>query len=157
MARPPQGAQHLSRILGIAATLLLTQGFPGVRLEAAPPATAIRKDYSPVPKPGERVPLGPEAYFIYGFTKPPKLGTAIMRVEIFRRDGRRDTSYAVKGDVDMPSMRGAHAAGDTPFSLSKKGVYLLPVPLVMPGDWEFRFTFERNGTTVFRGAHLFDL
>lgn len=157
MARPLPSVHHLSRTLVAVATLLMIQGLPGVSLEAAPPATATRKDYPRIPKPGEKVPLGADTYFLYGFTKPPKLGTAVMKVEIFGREGQRDTSFTVKGDVDMPSMRGAHAAGDTPFSLSKKGVYLLPVPLVMPGDWEFRFTFERNGTMVFRGAYLFDL
>jgi hypothetical protein len=110
-----------------------------------------------LPKPGEKIPLGAKYYFIYGFEKPPKLGTAIMRVEIFNRDGKRDTSFIVKGDVDMPSMRGVHSTGDKEFALSAKGIYLLPVPLVMPGDWEFRFTFVEKGKMVFRGAYLFDL
>ena len=107
--------------------------------------------------PGVKVPIDPDTYFIYGFTKPPKLGTAIMKVEIFHQDGKRDTTFTGKGDADMPSMRGAHSSGDQPFSLSKKGVYLLPVRLVMPGDWELRFTFEKNAKTVFLGAYLFDL
>jgi hypothetical protein len=115
------------------------------------------EDYNAVPKPGEKVPLGADRYFVYGFDTPPKLGTAIMRVEIFTRDGRRDTTFVVRGDVDMPSMRGAHRTGAKEFSLSAKGVYLLPVPLVMPGDWEFRFTFEKSGKTVLRGAYLFEL
>jgi len=101
--------------------------------------------------------LDADTYFIYGFTTHPKLGTAIMRVEIFHRDGQRDTSYTVKGDVDMPSMRGAHAMGAKPFVLSTKGHYLRPVPLVMPGDWEFRFIFEKGGKPTFRGAYLFNL
>jgi hypothetical protein len=82
---------------------------------------------------------------------------AIMRVEIFSRDGKRDTSFVVKGDADMPSMRGAHSTGDKDFALSAKGVYLLPVRIVMPGDWEVRFTFLKNGKTLFRGAYLFDI
>ena len=57
----------------------------------------------------------------------------------------------------MPSMRGAHSTGDKEFSLSTKGVYLLPVRLVMPGDWEIRFTFEKNGKALFRGVYLFDI
>jgi hypothetical protein len=78
-------------------------------------------------------------------------------VEIFTREGKQDTSYVVKGDLDMPSMRGAHSTGEKEFSLSKNGAYLLPSHLVMPGDWEFRFTFEKNGQKVFRGAYLFDI
>jgi hypothetical protein len=111
----------------------------------------------PLNKPGEKVPLDADHYFTYGFDKTPKIGTAIMRVEVFTRDGKRDTSYTVKGDADMPSMRGAHAAGAKDFSLSAKGVYLLPVRLVMPGDWEISFTFVKTGKTVFRGTYVFDL
>lgn len=110
-----------------------------------------------VARPGQKIPLGAGHYFTYGFTAPPKLGSAIMRVEIFTRNGERDTSFAVKGDVDMPSMRGAHSSGPKPFALSAKGVYLLPVSLVMPGGWEFTFAFERDGKPVFTGVHLFEI
>jgi hypothetical protein len=123
----------------------------------AAPSPAAKVIFQPLPKPGEKVPLNAENYFTYGFDKQPKLGTAIMRVEIFSRDGKRDTSFVVKGDADMPSMRGAHSTGDKEFSLSAKGIYLIPVRLVMPGDWEVRFTFLKKGQTVFRGAYLFDL
>lgn len=115
------------------------------------------ENYKLLPKSGERVPLDADHYFVYGFDKAPKLGTAIMRVEIFARNGTRDTTFVVRGDVDMPSMRGAHSIGSKQFSLSKKGVYLLPVPIAMPGEWEFRFTFEKDGTAVFHGAHRFEV
>jgi len=123
----------------------------------AAPATTANSGYVTLPKPGGKITLNNDLYFTYGFEKQPKLGTAIMRVEIFTRDGKRDTTFVVKGDADMPSMRGAHSTGDKDFSLSAKGVYLLPVRLVMPGDWEIRFTFLKKGQTVFRGAYLFDL
>ncbi len=113
--------------------------------------------YQPLPRPGEKVSLGGEQYFTYGFVKQPKLGSAIMKVEIFTRGGKRDTTFVVKGRADMPSMRGAHSSGDTEFSLSAKGVYLLPVQLVMPGDWEIRFTFMQAGKPVYRGSYRFDL
>ena len=125
-------------------------------LSAVPPA-ASQSDYSPLPKPGAKVPLGKDHYFIFGFTQSPKLGNAVMRVEIFTLDGKRDRSFTVFGDADMPSMRGAHSSGRKPFALSNKGAFLLPVQLVMPGDWEIRFTFEKNGETVSRGVYLFDL
>jgi hypothetical protein len=124
--------------------------------DAAPPRTS-RTVYPPFPKPGEKVPLDADHYFTYGFEKQPKIGVAIMRVEVFSRDGKRDTSLVIKGDADMPSMRGAHSSGDKDFSLSAKGAYLLPVRLVMPGDWEVRFTFVKKGTTLLRGAYLFDV
>jgi hypothetical protein len=117
----------------------------------------VKRDFRVLAKPGEKIPLGARHYFIYGFDKQPKIGTVIMRVEIFTRDGKRDTSFTVKGDADMPSMRGAHAAGDKDFALSSKGVYLLPVRLVMPGDWEVAMTFLQQGTVVLRGVYLFDI
>lgn len=123
----------------------------------AAPAAGVQGDYLSLPKPSEKIPLGADHYFIYGFDKPPKLGTAIMRVEVFTRDGRRDTSFSIRGDADMPSMRGVHSSGNKDFALSAKGVYLLPVRLVMPGDWEIRFIFVKNGKTVLRAAYLFDL
>jgi hypothetical protein len=125
-------------------------------LFAAPSSTA-KVVYQPLPKPGEKIALDAAHYFTYGFEKPPKLGMSIMRVDIFTQDGKRDTSFVVKGDADMPSMRGAHSTGDKEFALSAKGVYLLPVRLVMPGDWEVRLTFARKGKTVFHGAYLFDI
>ncbi|MFN7959109.1 MAG: hypothetical protein U0P46_12415 [Holophagaceae bacterium] len=139
---------------------VLIASLPGLLL-AAPALVAAptsgQVDYPTLPKPGQKVPLGPDHHFTYGFTKDPKLGTAVMRVEIFTRDGKRDTSFTVQGDADMPSMRGAHSSGLKAFALSNKGVYLLPVQLVMPGDWEIRFTFLKNGQAVLRGAYLFDL
>ncbi len=134
-------------ILGVAAPLPLL----------AAQADTAKKGFQPLPKPGAKVPLDADRYFTYGFDKQPKLGVAIMRVEIFSRDGKRDTSFVVRGDADMPSMRGAHAAGDKDFSLSAKGVYLLPLRIVMPGDWEVTFTFVKSGKVVFRGAYLFDI
>lgn len=123
----------------------------------AAPAPAAKAGYQLLPKPGEKIALDADSYFIYGFEKQPKLGVAIMKVEVFRRDGKRDTSYVVKGDADMPSMRGAHSDGEKVYSLSAKGAYLKPVRLVMPGDWEVTFVFEKKGKVVFRGAYLFDL
>jgi len=120
-------------------------------------APAVKAGYQPLPKPGEKIPLTKDYYFVYGFDKPPKLGMAIMKVEIFGRNGKRDTSFIVKGDADMPSMRGAHSNGEKEYTLSAKGVYLKPVRLVMPGDWEVTFAFVKNGKVVFRGAYLFDL
>ena len=123
---------------------------------ATAPSTA-KPGYQVLPKSGEKVPLDSRHYFTYAFAKPPKLGTAIMRVEIFTREGVRDTSFVVKGSADMPSMRGAHSSGDQDFAMSAKGVYLLPVRLVMPGAWEVCFTFLKDGKAVLRGSYLFDL
>ncbi len=113
--------------------------------------------YTPMPPPGKKVPLGGGYYLIYGFDKKPKLGTVIMKIELFAGEGKKDTSFEVKADAGMPSMRGAHETGDRPFALSKKGDYLLPVNIVMPGDWEIRVTVMKSGKVFFRGRYNFDV
>jgi len=145
------------RTILLGALLAFSLGVATPPFVAAAPSSTAHVVYQPLPKPGGKIPIDASHYFTYGFDKQPKIGMAIMRVEVFNLDGKRDTSFAVKGDADMPSMRGAHSTGDKDFSLSAKGVYLLPVRLVMPGDWEIRFTFVRNGKAVFRGAYLFDI
>jgi hypothetical protein len=114
-------------------------------------------EYAPMPAPGKKVPIGNGFYLIYGFDKPPKLGTAIMKVEIFTAEDKKDTSLEVKADADMPSMRGAHASGDRPFKLSNKGDYLIPISIVMPGDWEVKITVIKEGKVLFRGRYNFNV
>lgn len=142
-------------VCAAALALCLTVSAPTL-LQAAQ-ASPVKAGFQALTKAGEKIPLNADHYLTFGFDKPPKLGMAIMRVEIFTRDGKRDTSFTVKGDADMPSMRGAHSAGEKPYSLSAKGIYLMPVRLVMPGDWEVTFTISKQGKTVYRGAYLFDL
>jgi hypothetical protein len=141
-------------LLGLLVLGLAVSAAPPVIAAPSPQATEV---YRTLPRPGEKIPLDAGHYFTYGFDKQPKMGTAIMRVEIFDKKGNRDTSFVAKGDADMPSMRGAHSSGAKEFSISAKGVYLLPVRLVMPGDWEIKFTFLKKGEVLFRGAYLFDI
>ncbi len=114
-------------------------------------------NYPVMPGPGKMVPMGSDYYLIYGFDKKPKLGTVIMKVEIFNKDGKKDTSFDVIGDSGMPSMKGAHESGDQSFKLSQKGDYLLPISIVMPGGWEVRLTLSKAGKVIFRGSHQFDV
>jgi hypothetical protein len=114
-------------------------------------------NYPVMPGPGKKVPLVDDFYLTYGFDKKPKLGTVIMKVEIFAKDGKKDTSFEVKADYGMPSMKGAHESGDQAFKLSQKGDYLLPVNIVMPGGWEIRMTILKAGKIVFRGSYQFNV
>jgi hypothetical protein len=123
----------------------------------AVPASEKTPVYAPMPAPGKKVPMEGGYYLIYGFDKKPKLGTAIMKIEIFNEQGKKDTSFEAKADTGMPSMKGAHETGERGFSVSKKGDYLLPIPIVMPGDWEMRLTILKEGKVVFRGRYNFDV
>jgi hypothetical protein len=113
--------------------------------------------YPSMPGPGKKVPVGSSHYLLYGFDKKPKLGMVIMKVELFTTDDKKDTSFTVKGDAGMPSMKGAHETGEQNFALSNKGDYLLPVNIVMPGDWEIRITVLKDGKVVARGRYNFDV
>lgn len=145
------------RNLLLATLLLLTFAIAAPVTLLAAPAAMPKDEYKSLAKPGTNIPLDGEHYFTYGFDKTPKLGSAIIKVEIFTKDGKRDSSFVVKGDADMPSMRGVHSAGERNFSISAKKLYLLPIQLVMPGDWEIRLSFAKKGNVIFRGAYRFDI
>ena len=113
--------------------------------------------FLPMPDPGKKVPIGNGYYLIYGFDKRPKMGMVIMKAEVFTAEGKKDTTFEVKADAGMPSMSGAHETGDKAFSLSNKGDYLLPINIVMPGDWEIRLTVSKEGKVIFRGRYNFNV
>jgi hypothetical protein len=118
---------------------------------------APEPEYVSLPEPGKKVAIGSGYYLIYGFDKKPKLGIVIMKVEIFDRDGRKDTSFGVKAHADMPSMKGAHMTIDRAFKLSKRGDYLAPQDIVMPGEWEIKLTVSKEGKVFFRGKYKFEV
>jgi hypothetical protein len=107
-------------------------------------------------EPGHKVQVGNDNYLIFGFDKKPKMGTVIMKIQAYNNRGEKDTSLAITADSwmpSMPSMRGGHSV----FMLSKKGEYLTPVDITMPGDWEIKLTIVKDGKVIFRGSHKFDV
>jgi hypothetical protein len=125
----------------------------GTRMAGA----AQMPEHPPMPGPGKKVPIGDGYNLTYDFDKPLKMGTVIMKVEIFTKEGKKDASLEVKADTDMPSMRGAHGTGDRVFKLSQKGDYLLPISIVMPGEWEIKLTVVKGGKVIFRGRYNFNV
>jgi hypothetical protein len=113
--------------------------------------------YPSMPGPGKKVQIGNGRYAIYGFDKQPKLGTVIIKVQVYTAEGKKDTSLVIKADSGMPSMKGAHETGEREFSISKNGDYLLPITIVMPGEWEIRLTILQDGKVIFRGRYNFDV
>jgi len=114
-------------------------------------------EFKDLPKAGKKCWIGEVYYFIYEFDRTPKMGTAILKIRLFDKDGKQVTDLDITGQSDMPSMRGAHDSGEVAFKLNKKGDYLLPVNIVMPGDWEVRLTFSRTKIVIFRGRLTFDV
>jgi len=113
--------------------------------------------FQDLPKSGKKCWIGEVEYFTWEFDKTPKMGTSILIIKLYDKDGRRVNDLAVTGRSDMPSMRGAHDSGEVAFKTNRAGDYLMPVSVVMPGDWEVRLTFSRNGIAVFRGRVAFDV
>lgn len=113
--------------------------------------------FPPMPGRGEKVTINNEYYLLYDFDKKPKMGTVILKVSVYTNDGMKDTTLEVAADSGMPSMRGAHDTGDLPMQISRKKEYLLPINIVMPGEWEIRITIKKAGKVMFRGSHRFDV
>ncbi|HOW86392.1 MAG TPA: FixH family protein [Candidatus Aminicenantes bacterium] len=122
---------------------------PGLVPEGQEPA------FQDLPKAGKKCWIGEVNYFTWEFDKTPKMGTSILIVKLYDKDGKRVSDLAIAGRSDMPSMRGAHDSGQVAFKTNKAGDYLLPVSIVMPGDWEVLLTFTRNGIVIFRGRIAF--
>ena len=106
-------------------------------------------------KSGKKCWIGEVNYFTWEFDNTPKMGTSVLIIKLYDKDGKRVSDLQINGRSDMPSMRGAHDSGEVAFKNNKAGDYLLPVSVVMPGDWEVRLTFSRNGIVIFRGRIAF--
>jgi len=127
---------------------------PGLTPSGAQDQAPVFQD---LPRSGKKCWIGEVNYFTWEFDKTPKMGTSILIIKLYDKDGRRVSDLAVAGRSDMPSMRGAHDSGEVAFKNNKAGDYLLPVNIVMPGDWEVLLTFSRNGIVIFRGRIAFDV
>ncbi len=64
------------------------------------------KNTVPVLKAGQKHWIGDESYFVYTFDKKPQIGTIIMKIQVFSKDGKQDSSLEITGSADMPLMRG---------------------------------------------------
>ena len=107
--------------------------------------------------PGNKNRIDDSTYFIYKPSEKPKLGTVILSIQVFNKSAAKDTSFVIKGQYGMPSMPGAHDSGLQTFSLNKAGNYLLPINIVMPGEWEVRLTFFKGNKPVYRGHAKFNV
>jgi hypothetical protein len=113
--------------------------------------------WTAVPGPGKKCIIDDNYYFRYEFSERPKMGMVILKIQVFDKRNDQVVPFKATGRSDMPSMRGAHDSGDVEFRLNKKNDYLLPVNVVMPGEWEIRIVFLLNEKAVFHGSIRFDV
>jgi len=135
----------------ILALLLLSLTWAGAFAQTTEPV------FEELPGPGKTCRIGEAYTFTYEFDKTPKMGMAILKVRLFDETGKRTTGLEITGRSDMPSMSGAHDSGELLFKLNRKGDYLLPVNIVMPGEWEVRLVFSVNKEVLFRGRFRFNV
>jgi len=115
----------------------------------------VQPEYKPLT--AKRFVIDEDLYGIYEFSQKPQMGTVILKVQVFNKKGEQVTPFTITGRSDMPSMSGAHDSGEVDFKLNSRKNYLLPVDIVMPGDWEIRLIFRRAGKPVFHGAIRFNV
>jgi len=96
------------------------------------------KSAGPALKAGQKHWIGRSIISSMTFDKRPQIGTIIIKIQVFTKDGKQDSSLEITGSSDMPSMR-VLTPQRISRSVKQKGDYLLPVNVVMPGDWECSF------------------
>lgn len=127
--------------------------------DAAPPsarAGSAQEGAAALAAEGEKIRLPDGGWFTWRFAEKPKLGTPIAKVQVFDKTGAQVTLYEVIGEYGMPSMR-YHDSGPVKFQLNKKGDYLLPVNIVMAGEWELKIRVMKGKEKIYEGAVLFTI
>jgi len=99
---------------------------------------------------GKNNPLPSGGYFTWQFDKKPQLGTLIIKIRAYDKSGKQVSRYEIYGESGMPEMR-AHDSGPVKFQLNKKGDYLLPVEVAMPGQWRTTVRIKQEGREILAG------
>jgi hypothetical protein len=108
-------------------------------------------------KPGERFAVSDGIYGKWEFNQTPQIGMVILKIQLYDKNDVKISTLSITGDSGMPSMSGAHDSGDTPFKLNKAQNYLLPINVVMPGDWEVKLIFSQGEKVLLRAVIRFDV
>ncbi len=105
---------------------------------------------------GRKNPLPSGGYFTWRFDKKPQLGLLIVIVQAYSKDGKKESPYEISGDYGMPSMS-AHDSGEVLFQMNKKGDYLLPAQISMPGLWQIVLRIKHGGKQILVGKIIFEV
>lgn len=149
----------MKKIIALAVVLSLFPFAASAALKKAAPAgkpvkaAAALQDLA---SEGKKNALPDGGWFTWQFAKKPKLGTAIVKVQAFDKAGNRAKPYEIIGESGMPSMP-YHDSGPVKFQLNKKDDYLLPVDLVMPGEWQVVIRVRKDKKEIYAGKILFTL
>jgi hypothetical protein len=108
-------------------------------------------------KPGERFQVSDGITGEWEFNQKPQIGMVILKIQLFDKNNAKISSLSITGDSGMPSMPGSHDTGDVAFKLNKAQNYLLPVNVVMPGDWAVKLIFSQGEKVLLRAVVRFDV
>ena len=128
-----------------------------ISASGAPSAKAPAPVPTVLPGEGRACELPGGMHFTYRFASRPQMGTVVLKLQVFNADGSRATNLKITGRSGMPSMKGAHDSGERPFQLNRKGDYLLPVDIAMPGEWEVLLSFRKGARPIYRGTIRFEI
>jgi hypothetical protein len=88
----------------------------------------------------------------YSFDEKPKLGTSIIKVQLFDKNDNKLTHLKIFLSSGMPSMAKAHDTVWQELLQNKRGDYLLPVNFVMPGGWALNLKVMDANKVLCQGA-----
>lgn len=149
---------RISPVLPAALLLAVLGGCGGQDSPQAPsgqrPPAAVQAGPSELAPAGEKNSLPDGGWFTWQFAEKPALGTDIVKVQAFDKTGARAALYEVIGEFGMPSMRD-HDSGPVGFQLNRKGDYLLPVNIVMTGEWELTIRVKSSQKEIYAGKVRF--
>ncbi|MFA6434527.1 MAG: hypothetical protein WCW52_07525 [Elusimicrobiales bacterium] len=129
---------------------------PAMKTQAKPAKTITALKPSALAAEGKKNALPGGGWFIWRFDRKPRLGPAILKVQVYSKESKQDSSYEITGESGMPSMRD-HDSGPLKFQLNRKGDYLLPINVVMAGGWEVVIRIKKNGKELFAGKTDFNV
>ena len=159
-----KNALLVSLCVAVVPVLALAQsgcgGCPMAAKEAcAATMDSAKKDgpvYAKLPGYDKKVWIGEDYYFTYKWAKRPQIGTIVLKIKVYAKGGRQIKTLDVTGEYGMPSMRGAHDTGPVAIKVSRLGDYLLPVGLVMRGEWEVKLVFsDADKKPLYHGVFTF--
>lgn len=129
-------------------------GAGGASGDTLKPAEA---EYAKLPGYNKRVRINEDYYFTYKFVKRPQIGTIILKVQVYAKGGKQTKDMQVTAEYGMPSMKGAHDSGPVAMKANRLGDFLLPVSLVMRGEWEVKLAFAKDGAPLHQGFFRFKI
>lgn len=113
---------------------------------------AIYKDGSL--RENKKIKISDQYSFSFQFSEKPKIGTIIVEVKVFDKNGNKVNNLNIAGFYEMSGMP---SKGSDNFMQNKQNNYLLPINIGMLGDWKMVIIFTENGQEIYRGNILFEV